>query len=139
MKTMGFFLLLIYVLNFNALAAFSPDAQVVLDLSVEDSRVWETLLNNIENLRKDLGENTLIEVVTHGGGLSLLLVDANVQPERMKKLAAAGVQFMACENTMRKRNLTQKDLSSFVGVVPSGVGELVKKQQAGWSYLKISY
>jgi intracellular sulfur oxidation DsrE/DsrF family protein len=56
--------------------------------------------------------------------------------DRMKKLADAGVVFAACENSMRKKNVTKADLLPFVTTVDSGVAEVVRKQEAGWSYIK---
>jgi hypothetical protein len=54
----------------------------------------------------------------------------------MKKLAAGVVVFAACENFMRKMNVTKTDLLPFAMPVESGVAELARKQKAGWSYLK---
>jgi len=37
---------------------------------------------------------------------------------------------------MRDRNLTDEDLFPFASTVDSGVAELVRKQEAGWAYVK---
>jgi intracellular sulfur oxidation DsrE/DsrF family protein len=37
---------------------------------------------------------------------------------------------------MRKHNITKADLLPVAVTVPSGVAELVLKQEQGWSYLK---
>lgn len=37
---------------------------------------------------------------------------------------------------MRRRNVTTADLLPFAGQVDSGAAEVVRKQEAGWSYLK---
>ncbi len=37
---------------------------------------------------------------------------------------------------MRHRNVQKSDLFDFVVTVDSGVAEVVRKQEAGWSYLK---
>ena len=37
---------------------------------------------------------------------------------------------------MRSQNLTSTDLIDGVHIVPAGVAELVRKQRAGWAYLK---
>lgn len=58
------------------------------------------------------------------------------QAERMARIAAAGVKFAASENTMRRMKVQKSDLFDFVVTVDSGVAELVRKQEAGWAYLK---
>ena len=40
---------------------------------------------------------------------------------------------------MRSRKVTTQDLFPFAAEVPSGIGEVVLKQEAGYSYLKMSY
>ena len=48
----------------------------------------------------------------------------------------AGVVFAARENTMKKQNVTKDQLMPFVTTVDSGVAEVVRKQEAGWAYIK---
>ena len=56
----------------------------------------------------------------------------------MRDLSQAGVVFAACENTMKKKNVAKEDLLPFATTVDSGVAEVVRKQEAGWAYLKSS-
>ncbi len=94
-------------------------------------------MNNVENLQKAFGgEQTTIEVVAHGKGLGLLLVTNTALQERLWHLAETGVVFAACENTMQRLHVTKADLVSFATTVDSGVAEVVRKQEAGWSYVK---
>jgi intracellular sulfur oxidation DsrE/DsrF family protein len=44
--------------------------------------------------------------------------------------------FKACENTIRERKIDRNTLLQQSGTVPSGVAEIVLKQEAGWAYLK---
>jgi intracellular sulfur oxidation DsrE/DsrF family protein len=88
-------------------------------------------------LRKSFGvEHTEIEVVGHNAGLGMMLLKDVELSDRMKKLAHGGVILAACENTMRMKRVTQADLLPFVTTVDSGVAEVVRKQEAGWAYLK---
>jgi intracellular sulfur oxidation DsrE/DsrF family protein len=41
-----------------------------------------------------------------------------------------------CRNTMENIGSHENDLYSFVKTVPSGVGEVVKRQKEGWQYIK---
>lgn len=110
--------------------------RVLFEVTTEGTEQWTGVLNNVENLRKSLGEGTEIEVVAHSKGLGMLLAKANKLADRMQKLSASGVVFAACENTMKKKNVTKDQLVPFATTTDSGVAEVVRKQEAGWSYIK---
>lgn len=110
--------------------------RIVFEVTHEGSEQWNGVLNNVENLRKSLGDATQIEVVAHSKGLGMMIAKGNEHAERMKKLAGEGVVFAACENTMAKKNVTKDQLLPFATTVDSGVGEVVRKQEAGYSYIK---
>ena len=116
----------------------SPDRhRAVLEVTVDGPEGWESVLNNVENMQKALGADAVtIEVVGHAKGLGLLLATNEPMRERMRALHDRGVVFAACENTMKKRGVTKDDLLPFVTTVDSGVAEVVRKQHAGWAYLK---
>ena len=117
----------------------APQHKIVFELTSDSSEAWEGLLNNVENVQKSLGKDkTQIEVVGHGKGLNLLVAakDGAVR-DRLKSLSdAGGVTFAACENSMRKAGVKKEELVPFAMPVDSGVGELVRKQEAGFSYLR---
>jgi hypothetical protein len=55
------------------------------------------------------------------------------------RIAAAlkrGVHIYACQNSMRGYHLEQADLAPGVGTVPSGVVELIRRQHAGYAYVR---
>lgn len=111
--------------------------RVVFELTSADSEAWNATLNNIENVRKSLGENaTKVELVAHGKGLDFLKLTNTAQKERMQKLAEEGVVFAACENTMKRQKVTKAQLMPFVSTVDSGVAEIVRKQEDRWSYIR---
>ncbi|MFB6078186.1 MAG: DsrE family protein [Halarchaeum sp.] len=91
---------------------------------------------NVTNLLADdtvdLGTVTL---VANGAGLALLTTDSN-EADAVERLADDGVRFRACRNTMDAKNYAESDLLSGVEPVPSGVGELAKRQAAGDAYIK---
>ena len=57
-------------------------------------------------------------------------------PHTLRKLADGGVASVACETTMRKEKITKDQLLPFVTTVDSGVAEVVRKQEQGWSYIR---
>lgn len=110
--------------------------RVVFELTSDDAETWKGVLNNVENVQKALGA-TSVEVVAHGEGLALLTASTNAGVlDRLKQSADAGVVFAACENTMKRKNVQREDLVPFATTVDSGVAQVVRKQEAGWSYLR---
>ncbi|MBO9539061.1 DsrE family protein [bacterium] len=127
------------VFGWQAAASAKPSQlhRVVIDVSSGDSATWQRVLNNVENLQRQLGTaNTFVEVVAYGPGLGMMLQEGAPDRARMEALARGQVVFVACQNTLQGRGLTPDALLPFVRVVPSGAAELVLKQEAGWSYLK---
>ncbi|MDR3541242.1 MAG: DsrE family protein [Desulfosporosinus sp.] len=113
----------------------NPDYQVVVHI---DERHKGTLgLNNIENLIADLGKDKVnVELVANYEGIEILLKSPETYLEQIERLEKMGVKFAACSNTMRQRGITKEELVEFAQIVPSGVGELVKKQSQGWAYIR---
>ena len=114
--------------------------KVVFEVSIDGVEKWQGVLRNVENTRKELGAGTKIEVVTHGKGVGMLLAKTSADNAELKakleKLSADGVVFAACENTMKREKLEKKDLVELSKTVPSGVSEVIRKQEAGYAYIK---
>ncbi len=81
-------------------------------------------------------ETTDVEVLAYGPGIGILAKGASTASQ-MPELEKQGVKFVACQNAMRSAHLTEADLLPGVMSVPSGVVELVRKQEAGFSYIKV--
>jgi intracellular sulfur oxidation DsrE/DsrF family protein len=102
-----------------------------------DAQVWEAVLNNIANVQRALGiDVTEIRVVAHGKGLGLVMKTNTPFAARITALTTTRVKFVACENTMKRMKIQKDDLLAVAGSVDSGVAEVVRLQEAGWSYIK---
>ena len=111
-------------------------ARVVVQVSEADPARWNLVLNNVRNLQEDLGAaNVQVEIVAYGPGIGMLKLDS-VANSRVSDALRAGVQVVACENTMRNMKLARADMHPDVGYVAAGVVEIVKRQQEGWAYLR---
>jgi intracellular sulfur oxidation DsrE/DsrF family protein len=77
-----------------------------------------------------------IEVLAYGDGIDTLKAGSPTTQE-IANLEKLGVHFVACESAMRAHHIAKTDLLPGVTSVPSGVVELVRKQEAGWSYVKV--
>lgn len=109
---------------------------VVMQLNTADTAAWSSVLGNIKNFQKIWPGKVEVEVVVHGKALNFLVASKSHLVEDIENLSKKGVQFSACENTMNKYGITKAMLLSSAKIVPSGVAELILKQEAGWGYLK---
>lgn len=96
----------------------------------------EAVLNNIENSLEALGTNSEMMLIGHGPGLGLLLKTNTTSARRIESLIGKKVVFAACENTLKRKSILRQDLLPGVITVDSGVAEVVRKQEAGWAYIK---
>lgn len=120
-----------------AVAAEKKAHNVVFHVTDNDPVKWNQALNNSANLQKATGkENINIEIVVNGPGLDMMKFDS-VVANRMTEATANGVSLLACGATMKAAKVTEKDLHAGVKVVPGGVVEIMEKQEAGWTYIKI--
>jgi intracellular sulfur oxidation DsrE/DsrF family protein len=113
--------------------------QVVMQLNTADTAVWSSMLGNIRNFQKVWPGNVKIEVVVHGKALNFLVASKSHLVADVEAMTKLGVVFNACENTMNKYGIKKEMLIPSASCVPSGVAELVVKQEEGWSYLKTGY
>jgi intracellular sulfur oxidation DsrE/DsrF family protein len=122
-----------------ASAAGPNDGQkqkLVIQVSDGDAAKWNLALNNARNVQEELGANNVeIEIVAYGPGIGMLKMDATTN-SRIAEMAKAGVQIVACENTMRNQKLAKADMHPDISYAPSGVTEIMRRQREGWSYLR---
>jgi intracellular sulfur oxidation DsrE/DsrF family protein len=118
-------------------ASASPKHKVVYELNAPAPSGWDQLFHNLNAMLKVFGSEGLkIEVVFFGQGLKMLLKKNDEYAARLKEAFDKGVTLSACQNSMRGMNIVTADLFPFAAQVDSGVAELVRKQEAGWSYVK---
>jgi len=138
--------MLLFVVS-NSLSAQSANGQVataskyqglkiVFQLTSADTVIHQTLMSQLKNYYS-VAPDTKFEVVCHGGGLNMLVKNTCVIQNEIKMYADKGVSFVACEFSMKKRNVTKEELVAEAATVTSGVLEIAKKQQEGWSYIKL--
>ena len=124
----------------TAVAAAQDIVKVVyhVNTGVETAAV---ILNNINN-ELNASPSDKIVVVTHGPGIDFLLSDAKDSKGRefsgqVSALAARGVDFRVCQNTLQTRKIDAGKLLMETKVVPSGVAEVARLQaREGFVYLK---
>jgi intracellular sulfur oxidation DsrE/DsrF family protein len=109
----------------------------IFHVTDNDTVKWNQALNNAGNMQKVLGkENVEIEIVVNGPGLEMMKFESAVG-NRMGDAIKSGISLLACGATMKAANVTEKDLYPGIKVVPGGVIQILNRQEAGWTYIKI--
>ena len=106
-----------------------------------DDRLATLALNNIDNhLSADPGVKIVVVALSTGvRAFTFGAQDAGGRPyaEWVDQLAAKGVEFRICQNSMNALRLTRTDLIDRVQVVPSGVAEIARLQaREGYVYIR---
>ena len=140
MKYLFFFLFLIITVapiaaQNDAPVVTTKKLKVVFQLTSGDTLAQKALSKQIHNFLT-AAPNARIEVVCHNNGISFLQIASTKQADKIKELKAKGVDFVACENTMRERKIKREELLAECRTVPAGVVEVVIKQDKGWAYIK---
>lgn len=87
-------------------------------------------------LKEGVGSDGVeLELIAYGPGVNMLKADSPVK-HRLAEALKAGVKINACQNTMNGLKLTPADMLPQISYVPSGVVEVMKKQQQGWAYIR---
>jgi intracellular sulfur oxidation DsrE/DsrF family protein len=128
------------LLLLTLLSAFAQDGKkyhVIFEMSAGEQPRLEGVIRNIENLKTALGpENVTVEIVLHGQAIFSYTKDKTTLASAWESLAKSGVGLLACNNSLKMRNIPKDNLLPFVKVVDSAVAELVRKQAAGWQYIR---
>ena len=110
--------------------------KLVIQVSDNDQKKWNLALANAKNIQEEFGkENTQIEIVAYGPGLDMVKLESPAGP-RIDEAMEAGVTVVACGNTMMHQHLEKDDMLPNISFVKAGVGELMKRQEEGWSYIR---
>jgi intracellular sulfur oxidation DsrE/DsrF family protein len=109
--------------------------KAVIHVNFADSERQEHALGNIDNILKEV-RAAQIAVVCHGNGMNLVVAKDAKHSEKITALMTQGVDFVACENTMKKKAITKGELAAGVTTVPSGAVEVLRKQQEGYGYFR---
>lgn len=112
--------------------------RIVMQLTSADTLVHKNLMRQVTNML-EAAPDARIEVVCHGPGVDLLMSDRSVVQGKVKDLAATGVVFLACDNTIRERNLDPTKVIAQAGHVKAGIIHIVERQEEGWSYIKAGF
>ena len=129
----------------TALVAFAQDQEadvdlaehrIVFQLTSGDTNVHKMLIRQLGNVLA-AAPNSKVEVVCHGPGLDILRTHMTVVYPKLRELSGKGIQFVGCENTLRERQIDRDEIMNVASFVKAGIIEIVKKQEEGWSYIRV--
>ncbi|EGV32239.1 hypothetical protein ThidrDRAFT_1475 [Thiorhodococcus drewsii AZ1] len=126
--------------------------KVVYHINGDDAQAQVAALRNVQNHVNAVGaDNIELKIVMHGDGVSLVMDPDYLEGTKMKVangtsemqariagLKQQGVAFEVCANTLKGRNIPRDALYDVedADIVPSGVAELSRLQQMGFTYIK---
>lgn len=120
--------------------AQAQGVKAVYHLSTGIDTAWGALTNVRNHLAAD--PQARIVVVSNGPGIDFMLSDGKDSKGHtfagaVGDLAARGVEFRVCNNTLQSRGLSADQLLMEAQIVPSGVAEVAKLQSLeGFGYIK---
>jgi intracellular sulfur oxidation DsrE/DsrF family protein len=112
--------------------------RIVFQLMSDDTTVHLTLMKQLNNVLT-ASPDARLEVVCHGPGISLLVKEKTTMLKKIQELKARNVLFLACENTLKDKNIPKEKIIPEAGFVPSGIIEIATRQEEGWSYIKCGF
>lgn len=112
---------------------------IVMQLTSNDAKVHKGLVKQLNNLKDGWGGDLSVEVVLHGPGVDFLRDSVTKFAPEIAKLKARGVVFAVCENSLRERKIDKSEIIVGHEYVKMGIGEIVMKQEEGWSYIKAGF
>lgn len=113
--------------------------RIAMQLTSNDAAVHKSLVKQPYNLKKGWGDTVQIEVICHGPGIDFLHTQRAAFKDDIYQLKDRGIVFIACENSLRERNVDKEDILPNMHFVEMGIGYLVTKQEQGWSYIKAGF
>jgi hypothetical protein len=122
---------------FTGAKAVAKHYKAIFQLDSKDPVIIEKTFRNMKNALNDprLKGKIEIELVTFSGGTEVCLKGSKYE-ENLKDLVNKGVIVAQCANSLKERKIDRNELYDFIGLVPSGTGELILRQAEGWSVVK---
>lgn len=105
------------------------ETRIVVPVTSVDPNLWKLKLGNIMNAQAAVdayGGLLTVKVVSYSGGIKMLQQKDNEVADMINALRARGVQFLACNQTLKNMNIDYRTLNNVrdEDVVPAGFLEV---------------
>jgi hypothetical protein len=136
MKRPFFILQLLLISSFLSAQA---NYKVVFDVTSKDTMDHKMAIRWMTGILKT-EPTAKVEAVFFGQSLAMITKERSVVADAITKLAAnKNVSFKVCTVSMKAHNVDISQLVPGVQTIPDGIYEIIKKQQQGWGYIKVSH
>jgi intracellular sulfur oxidation DsrE/DsrF family protein len=117
-----------------------PEHKVVYQFNKSDVDYMEHILFSVGAMLRKHPDNIHLVVTAIGPGIHILAKHPRrpvpeIIRQRVASLAAYGVSFHACGNTMKSLGWEKSDMLDFAEVVEVGAEDLMLLQEKGYSYI----
>ncbi len=114
--------------------------KVVYQLNQADAAYIGYILHSAGELLRRHGDNIHIVITLIGPGVHLVVKNparpiAAEARSRAASLAAYGVEFHVCNNTLKALDLSAADVLDYATVVDIGAEDLMRLQEQGYAYI----
>lgn len=110
--------------------------KIVFSIKSADKEAINHLLSSANNVLKFYGpEKVHMEIVAYYHGIEAVLKKNKEIASRVDALMQYDVEFIACGNTMRTKNIKPDELIDGVEIVTAGIVEVTERVQEGWVYI----
>lgn len=132
-------LYILILLSSTICSAQNADYKVVFDMTSKDTVNQQAVVRQVQGIKK-ANPGAQLEVVVYGEGMELVLKDRSRQVSSIESLISGGqASFKICRMTMKRHGIEPSQLINGVVVVDDGIYEIIKKQKAGWGYIKVGH
>jgi len=117
-----------------------PEHKVVYQFNKADPHYMQGVLFSVGEMLRKYGDNIHLVVTAIGPGIHILAKNP-LRPvpdevrQRVSSLAAYGVSFHACGNTMKTLDWSASDMLDFAEIVDIGADDLMQLQEQGYTYI----
>ena len=119
--------------------------RLVLHITTDDTYKLNNVLNEAEKILREQqagGQKVRLTLLTNGRGLNLMRADTSHFAKRLLELQKKydTLTLKACQlaiDRVRKEKGIDVTMLPGVQVVPSAMGEIIKRQHEGWTYIRI--
>jgi uncharacterized protein len=103
-------------------------------LHVSDADGWAAAFSNLKNLTSQY-PTVKLRVIVDGSGIYMMqgVTDMSAQ---FQKYSSIGVEFQACNNALKEKQILPSALPGFVQVIPAAVIAIAESQYSGYAYIK---
>jgi intracellular sulfur oxidation DsrE/DsrF family protein len=113
--------------------------KVIMQITSGDTLAHKALMHQLKNLKEYWANAVSLEVLVQGPALDMVLSAKSTQREAIGKLKDSGIRIVACEFSMKQRNVKADELLPGLEMVPFGLVEIITRQEEGWTYLKAGF